>query len=96
MATSNKRVAVRGKGWTKKSSIDQAKFDVISKAIMKSLTADPITYTELAERVERIVKDFDGSVRWYTLTCARELEVRGKIVRQEKPVRYLKAPRSKK
>ncbi len=90
------RVAIRGKNWKKKSTIDAEKFDTISKAILTSLTSDPITYTELANRVISRVNNFDGSVRWYTLTCAREMEVRGQIIRQEKPVRYLKAPRGTK
>lgn len=94
--TDKDRVAIRGKGWTKKSSIDKQKFDVIANAILKSLTREPISYTELADRVKSKVKNFDGSVNWYTLTCARELEVRGDIIRQEKPVRYLKPSRGKK
>ena len=82
------RTLVRGKPWTARKSIDTAKFDAIAGAILASLEAKPIAFGELSARVERLLPRFDGSVSWYTITCVRELEVRGQVVRQEKPVRY--------
>ena len=87
------RTKIRGKTWTKKTSIDSRKFEVMSKAILASLTAEPIPFTRLVEKVAKRLPDFDGSISWYTITCSRELEVRGEIVRQQKPVRYLKPAR---
>lgn len=90
--TKTARTEIRGKGWTKKSSIDAAKFEQVSKAILASLSAEPITFTQLVERVTTRLGAFEGSVAWYTISCARELEVRGELVRQPKPVRYLIPP----
>lgn len=91
------RTEIHGKGWTKTSSIDAGKFEQIAKAVIASLTAEPITFTELVARVTKRLKGFEGSVAWYTISVARELEVRGDLIRQEKPVRYLKPvrPRSR-
>ncbi len=85
------RIQVRGKGWTKTTTIDAKKFDVMSKALLASLTAEPLAFGKLVERVTRRLPEFEGSISWYAITCARELEVQGKLVRQEKPVRYMKA-----
>jgi len=89
------RTRIRGKTWTKKTSIDSRKFEVMSKAILASLTSEPIPFTRLVEKVTKRLPDFEGSIPWYTITCARELEVRGEIVRQRKPVRYLKPGRQR-
>lgn len=85
------RVQIRGRGWTKPVTIDAEKYAVMSRAILASLTSEPVTFTKLVEEVSRRLPEFDGSVSWYAITCARELEVQGKLVRQERPVRYLKA-----
>lgn len=88
------RIEIRGKGWTRSTTIDKAKFERMSKAILASLTREPVPFGRLVERVRARLPDFDGSVAWYAITCARELESRGQLVRQDKPVRYLKPPRA--
>jgi hypothetical protein len=88
-----KRTQIRGKTWTKKTTIDSRKFDQVSKAILASLTREPVTFTEMVERVAKKLPKFEGSVAWYTISCARELEVRGKVARSQKPVRYFKGGR---
>lgn len=91
----NERTPIRGKGWTRKSSISSAKFESVSRAILASLTTTPITFTQLVERVGARLRDFDGSVAWYTITCARELEVRGQLLRHARPVRYSRPSRAR-
>lgn len=91
----NERTPIRGKGWTRKSSISSAKFETVSRAILASLTSTPITFTQLVERVDARLRDFDGSVAWYTITCARELEVRGQLLRHARPVRYSRPRRTR-
>lgn len=85
------RTEIRGNGWTRRKTIDARKFELVSTAILESLTSEPIAFGTLAALVARRLPDFDGSVPWYAISCARELEMRGQIVRREKPVRYLKA-----
>ena len=86
--TKSSRVQIRGKGWTKVASIATDKYERISRAILLSLTKTPMTFTELVARVKAKVRGFSGSISWYTITCLRELEVRGKVTRHKAPVLY--------
>ena len=88
MASVPTRTRIRGKGWSKVSSISTDKYETISRAILLSLRKRPITFSELVRRVTIQVRGFGGSIPWYTLTCLRELEVRGKVNRHKAPVLY--------
>jgi hypothetical protein len=82
------RVQIRGKGWKKASSIAADKYELISGAILKSLSKSPTTFSKLVAKVKAKTPGFSGSVAWYTITCLRELEVRGKVIRHVAPVLY--------
>ena len=88
VARSKSRVRIRGKGWKKTTSIAAEKYETISRAIMASMTKTPMAFSDLVKRVEAKVGEFTGSIPWYTLSCLRELEARGRITRHRKPVLY--------
>lgn len=84
------RASVKGVGWTRPITIAGDKYARLSRAILASVPAEPIRFTELVRRVERRLPGFEGSIAWYAITVARELEAQGKLLRQEKPVLYAK------
>ncbi|MEW5977616.1 MAG: hypothetical protein AB1898_17620 [Acidobacteriota bacterium] len=87
------RTAIRGKGWQKATTIATDKYEIVSRAIMDSLTKTPVAFSDLVKSVEAQLRSFEGSIPWYTISCLRELEVQGKVTRQLRPVRYLKSGR---
>jgi L-fucose isomerase-like protein len=72
------RTTVRGKGWKKAITIATDKYEIISRAIMDSLTKTPVAFSDLVESVEAKLEYFDGSIPWYTVSCLRELECKGR------------------
>ena len=84
------RTPIRGKGWKRAPMIATDKYEMISKAILSSLTKTPIRFTELVNLVSDRVKSFRGSISWYTIVCLRELETQGKVQKHQKPVLYSK------
>lgn len=86
-----KTKSVKGKGWKKAMNISADKYDIVSKAILKVITKEPVRFTELVEKAEKTVKNFQGSFGWYSVSVLRQLEREGKIIRDVgKVVKYRK------
>ncbi len=63
-------------------NINKAKYDAIREAIEESLLAKgDMTYTGLAKAVERRLRNFEGSIRWYVETVKLDLESCGLVER---------------
>lgn len=55
-----KTVNLRGVDWKKPMSISAEKYNEVSKAILAGLTAEPVTFTELSQRVARQSTELKG------------------------------------
>lgn len=88
MSSSALKTKVQCAHWKRPLNIAADKYDAVSAAILASLTDEPIKFTRLVELVSARLPDFDGSVSWYTISIARDLEAKGLIVRKTKPVLY--------
>jgi len=82
------RITIRGKGWKKTPTIARDKYETVSDAILKTLSDKPMAFYDMVKRITPKLKNFDGSIPWYAITCLRELETQGKVIKQAKPVRY--------
>ena len=65
--------------------MDADKFIKISTAMLSILTSNRMRWSDLQAQIEKAVTDFDGSVGWYAVSVARELETQGKIKRDVGP-----------
>ncbi len=63
--------------------ISKAKYDLVRRAILESLDADPpITFARLIEEVAaKLAGAFEGSVSWYVTTVKLDMEARREIER---------------
>ena len=73
--------------------MDKTKYEVLKKAILKSLKKDNLTHTELFKAVKGNFKEhkikFEGSVEWYMESVKLDLEATRQIERLvEKPPKW--------
>ncbi len=76
-----KTKTVKGKGWKKSLNIDSGKYAIVASSLMKVLTKNPIRFTELVEKAEKEVVNFQGSFGWYCVSVLRQLEREGRVIR---------------
>jgi len=67
-----------------KMNIDKNIYDVLSKAIRKTLQRGrSLSFTEMMDGVTQYIKtnkiDFPGSIGWYGVTVKNDMEARGEI-----------------
>jgi DNA-binding HxlR family transcriptional regulator len=63
---------------------------MISRAILKVLSNEPMRFSDLVTQVTKAVRNFEGSIAWYVMSCLRELEVQGRVAKHHRPVKYSK------
>ena len=71
-------------------NIDKAKFEQVKKAIISSLSGEPLTLTELFGSIEKNISPvFEGKIGWYSHAVKQDLEARKLIERtSDKPQKY--------
>ena len=71
-------------------NIDKAKYEQVKKAIISSLSGEPLTLTELFGSIEKNISPvFEGKIGWYSHAVKQDLEARKLIERtSEKPQKY--------
>jgi hypothetical protein len=84
------RKSIRGRGWKAPRAIAERKYAIISRAILKVLSNEPMRFSDLVTQVTKAVRNFEGSIAWYVVSCLRELEVQGRVTKHHRPVRYSK------
>jgi hypothetical protein len=87
---SRARKSVRDRGWKAPRTIAEHKYAMISRAILKVLSNEPMRFSDLVTQVTKAVRNFEGSIAWYVMSCLRELEVQGKVAKHHRPVKYSK------
>jgi DNA-binding HxlR family transcriptional regulator len=87
---SRARKSIRGRGWKAPRTIAEHKYKIISRAILKVLSNEPMRFSDLVTQVTKAVRNFEGSIAWYVVSCLRELEVQGRVTKHHRPVRYSK------
>lgn len=87
---SRARKSVRGRGSKAPRTIAEHKYAMISRAILKALSNEPMRFSDLVTQVTKAVRNFEGSIAWYVMSCLRELEVQGRVAKHHRPVKYSK------
>jgi hypothetical protein len=87
---SRARKSIRGRGWKAQRTIAEDKYAIILRAILEVLSNEPMRFGDLVTRVSKAVRNFEGSIAWYVISCLRELEMQGRVTRHHRPVRYSK------
>ena len=72
----------------KGTNLDKAKYDQMRQAVIDVLGESPCTPTELMEKLENNMKNFDGKIGWYMMAIKLDLEAR-KIVGHDRKTRQI-------